>query len=118
MLPAEDGLPRLELTFQTSLTMLGVPMQNAGTVTSTAPPAGAVHADGQGIAMGCGGEVVVCTFSGVGRPTGPGMAAKFSGVVRFTTAAPNLSELNALCAVVSTETDGEQTMRAQLWEWQ
>jgi hypothetical protein len=117
VLPAEGGGPRLELTFQTSLTVLGVRAHNTGTVTSTALPTGVMHADGQGIAMGEGGEMVAWTFNGVGHPTGPGMAATFSGIVRFTTAAPNLAELNGICAVVSAATDAEQTMRAELWEW-
>jgi hypothetical protein len=118
VLPIDELGPQLEITFQTSGTVLGTPFQNTGTVVSSLRPSGTLHADGQGIATGEHGEILTWTFHGTGMPTGPGMAARFRGSVRFETSAQNLAELNQICAVVEAETDAERHMTAQLWEWQ
>lgn len=117
VLPSEGQGPRIEFTFQSSGTVLGVPFTNTGTVVSIARPGGTLHSDGQGIAMTEDGEAVAWTFHGIGIPPGPGLASRIRGIVRFETGSQRLAELNQLCAVVEGETDTEQRMIAQLWEW-
>lgn len=117
VLPSEGQGPCIEFTFQSSGTVLGVPFTNTGTVVSIARPGGALHSDGQGIALTKDGEPIAWTFHGIGLPTGPGLASKIRGIVRFETGSQRLAELNQLCAIVEAETDAEQRMTAQLWEW-
>src|SRR2546423_971824 len=81
VLPAEgSGLNRLELTFQTQGTILGVSFANIGTIVSTLTPAGGFLAQGNGLALTQDGEPVSWTFQGVGRPTGPNLAGSFRGM--------------------------------------
>lgn len=117
VLPPEGRGPRIELTFQTTGTILGVKFANTGTVTSETRPSGILHAEGQGVALTEDGQPIVWTFHGLGKPSGPGLAARFTGSVRFETPAPRLAALNHTCAVVEAETDAEQRMTAKLWAW-
>jgi len=118
VLPADGpGLNRIELTFQTQGTILGVGFANTGTVVSTMTPAGGFVSQGQGVALTQDGEPVSWTFQAVGRPTGPNLAGTFRGSVFFQTPSHKLARLNTLCAVVEAETDPNQQMTARLWEW-
>src|SRR3989442_267765 len=118
VLPADGtGLNRIELTFQTQGTILGVGFANTGTIVSTMTPAGSFTAQGQGVALTQDGEPVSWTFQGVGRPTGPNFAGTFRGIVLFQTPSQKLARLNTLCAVVEAETDTNQQMTAKLREW-
>jgi hypothetical protein len=113
---AGQGPNQLELTFQTTGTILGMKFANTGTVVSRPKAENALLAEGQGIAMLEEGGMVSWTFHGVGIP-GAGGAASFRGMTMFQSAPAKLSRLVGMCAVVEGETDASQNMSVKLWEW-
>ena len=118
ILPSAPGQgPNMEITFQSTGTILGQAFNNTGTIDSIPKSGGVLSGEGQGVIMVGDGEMATWTFQGVVTPTGPGMAASFSGMVMFDTSSPKLTSLNSMCVVVSAGVDGDGNMNAQLWEW-
>ncbi len=56
------------------------------------------------------GGMATWTFQGVVKPTGPGMAADFSGIVIFQTSSLKLAPLNGMWVVGSAGVDGDGTI--------
>jgi hypothetical protein len=78
VLPGDgQGPNRLELTFQTTGTILGTSVANTGTVVSTPKAEAVLSAEGQGIAMTQDGGMLPWKFHGVGIP---GQAARVASV--------------------------------------
>jgi len=70
VLPDEGAGPKVEVSFQSSGTTLGVHGSNIGTYISVARPDGTLFGEGQGIATSDEGDVVTWRGQGVGRLTG------------------------------------------------
>ncbi len=98
--------PKMELTFQSSGKILGMDFSNTGTLQSVPKSEGVLYFEGQGVVTTEDGETASWTTQGVGKPTGPGMAATLRGTVFFQTSFPNLARLNSMCVVVAAEVDG------------
>jgi len=110
------GGPAVELTFQTTLKLLGKDASNLGTVVSR-PKAEGMFAEGRGVVTTVDGEMASWVFSGPVTITGPMPAGSFRGSVFFTTNSPGLARLNNICSVVEAQADAEGNMTAELWEW-
>lgn len=118
VLPSQPGQgPKMELTFQTTGKILGMDFNNIGTLQSVPKSEGVLYFEGQGVVTTEDGEMAPWTTQGVGKPTGPGMAATLRGTVFFQTSSPKLARLNSMCVVVAAEVDGSGNMSAELWEW-
>ena len=119
VLPSQPGQgPKMELTFQTTGKILGLDFNNTGTLQSVPKSEGVLYFEGQGVVATEDGEMAPWTTQGVGKPTGPGMAATLRGTVFFQTSSQKLARLNSMCVVVSAEVDGNGSMSAELWEWE
>jgi hypothetical protein len=111
-----QGPNGLELTFQSTGTILGAKFANTGTVVSRPKAENTLSAEGQGIAMLEEGGMVSWTFQGISIP-GAGGAGRFRGMTMFQSAPAKLSRLVGMCAVVEGETDATQNISVKLWEW-
>lgn len=119
VLPSQPGQgPKMELTFQTTGKVLGMDFNNTGTLQSVPKSEGVLYFEGQGVVTTEDGEMASWTTQGVGKPTGPGMAAILRGTVFFQTSSQKLARLNSMCVVVAAEVDGSGNMSAELWEWE
>lgn len=116
VLPGEGSNPKMEITFQTTLKLLGLAANNTGTVTAVLM-SGVFHEAGRGVVMTTDGEVATWAYTGVGKPAGAGGAVAHRGVVLFQTQSPKLARLNGMCTVVAADADAEGNMKAELWEW-
>ncbi len=119
VLPSQPGQgPKMELTFQTTGKILGMDFNNIGTLKSVPKSEGVLYFEGQGVVTTEDGETASWTTQGVGKPTGPGIAATLRGTVFFHTSSQRLARLNSMCVVVAVEIDGSGNMNAELWEWE
>jgi hypothetical protein len=117
VLPDEGAGPKVEVSFQSSGTTLGVHGNNMGTYVSVARPDGTLFSDGQGIVMTDDGEVVTWRGQGVGRPTGHGMAVSVRGAVYCQTASERLARLNGIALLYEFEADESGKTTTKTWEW-
>ncbi len=118
VLPSQPGQgPKMELTFQTTGKILGMDFNNTGTLQSVPKSEGVLYFEGQGVVTTQDGDMASWNTQGVGRPTGPGMAATLRGTVFFQTSSNKLARLNSMCVVVEAEVDGSGNLSAKLWEW-
>ena len=117
VLPDEGAGPKVEVSFQSSGTMFGVPGNNMGTYVSVARPDGTLFGEGQGIIMTEEGEVVTWRGQGVGRLTGHGTAASWRAAVFCQTTSERLARLNAIAVVLEFEADESGKIAVKSWEW-
>jgi hypothetical protein len=117
VLPDEGAGPKIEVSFQTTGTLLGVHGSTMGTYISVARPDGTFFSEGQGIIMSDEGEVVTWRGQGVGRPTGQGMATSSRGAVYCQTTSERLARLNGIAVVFEFEADESGKTASKTWEW-
>ena len=118
VLPAEGGGIQVEVSFAGQGKLLGVATMEMGTYHSVMTPAGVLNGEGQGLVMSNDGDLLTWTGTGVGKPTGKGMAAswRYSWVMRTTS--PKWARLNGVLGIGEWEVDETGNGKAQLWEWQ
>lgn len=117
VLPSEGAGPRMEVSFQGAGKLLGQDMTELGTYTATLMPSGVFQGAGQGLITTKNGDVATWTGTGVGRPTGHGMAASWRGSLLYQTTAERLSGLNKMAAVFEHEVDESGNTVERVWEW-
>ena len=105
VLPDEGAGPKVEVSFQSSGTTLGVHGSNIGTYISVARPDGTLFGEGQGIATSDEGDVVTWRGQGVGRLTGHGMATSWRASVYCQTTSERFARLNSVALVVEFDVD-------------
>jgi hypothetical protein len=110
------GAPRMEVSFESSGTALGVDLSEVGTYWSELRPDGTLFGEGQGILTGKGGEVLTWVGQGVGSARKDG-GVTYRGAVYYRTSSPALARLNSVAAVFEYEADAQGNTRAQIWEW-
>jgi hypothetical protein len=108
--------PKVETSFQSSGTLLGVKAQELGTYTSVMRPDGTVYGEGQGVLMGAGGEQAAWVGQGVGK-FGKDGAISYRGAIYYQTTAGAWSRLNSVAGVFEYEVDAAGNTKAQIWEW-
>jgi len=117
VLPDEGAGPKVEVSFQSSGTTLGVHGNNMGTYVSVARPDGTLFSDGQGIVMTDDSEVVTWRGQGVGRMTGHGMAASWRASIYGQTTSERLARINTIAGVIEFEVDESGKLSSRSWEW-
>ncbi|OGB29771.1 MAG: hypothetical protein A3F78_18055 [Burkholderiales bacterium RIFCSPLOWO2_12_FULL_61_40] len=117
VLPSEGMGPRMEVSFQGSGKLLGQEVTEVGTYISTLMPNGVLNGSGQGLVTTKSGEVATWTGTGVGRPTGRGMAASWRGSICYQTTSQSLSGLNKIAGIFEHEVDENGNTTEKLWEW-
>lgn len=116
VLPNPGGGPKMETTFQSSGTLLGVSETETGTYTATARPDGSLFGEGQGITMSSGGDVLTWTGQGVGTIKKDG-AVSYRGAVYCQTASAKWAPLNSLAVLFEFEVDAQGNAKGQYFEW-
>ena len=117
VLPDEGAGSKVELSYQSSGSLLGAHMGDMGTYVSVSRPDGTLFGDGQGIVMTDDGQMATWRGQGVGRFTGHGMAAVWRGAIFFQTASERLARLNGIAVVFEFETDENGKIANKLFEW-
>jgi hypothetical protein len=117
VLPPEGGAPKVEVSFQSSGTILGIAVTSLSTYLSVARPDGTLFGEGHGIVTGAGGETATWVGHGVGRMIGNGSAASYRGAIYYQTTAPNWARLKGVAVVFEYETDWNGNMTIKFWEW-
>jgi hypothetical protein len=107
--------PTVEVSFEDSGHMFGVPTTGIGTYTSVIRPDGSIYGEGQGINMTQDGEGISWKGTGVGK-FGPGGAVSYRGMLFFQTDSQKLA-LGSSCGAFEYEVDASGDTTAKFWEW-
>ena len=117
VLPSEPGQgPKVEVSFETHGSLLGIDAHEMGTYSALARPDGCLFGEGQGVVMSSQGDMASWRGQGVGRITESG-GTEFRGAIYFQTASPNWLRLNAIAAVYEYSADESGKTESKLWEW-
>ena len=117
VLPGSDSrYVRVEISFETSVTLLGKEGQNIGTYEVFKRIPGQLYGEGQGIMMFGDGSSAIWNGHGVGRGTEDGGIA-FAASVTFQTDAADLSRLNEVLALVEHHAHGDGHAHSTLHAW-
>ena len=116
VLPNPGGSPKMETSFQVSMTLLGVKATETATYWSVMRPDGTLYGEGQGITMGKDGELATWMGQGVGTMRKDG-SASYRGALYYQSSSARWSRLNGIAAIFEYEVDAQGKTRAQLWEW-
>jgi len=110
VLPNPGGSPKMEISVQTNMTLLGVKARNTVTYCSVVRPDGTLYGEGQGIVMGVEGDLATFIGQGVGT-------IMKDGALYYQSSSSKWSRLNSVAAIFEHEVDTEGNVRSQLWEW-
>lgn len=116
VLPNPGGGPKMETSFQATGTLLGVKETANVTYWAIVRPDGTLYGEGQGVAMGDGGEMATYVGSGVGTMKKDG-GVSYRGVVYYQSSTPRWSRLNSVAAVFEYEVDAQGNTKGESWEW-
>lgn len=108
--------PTVEVSFEDSGQMCGVPTTGMGTYTSTIRPDGSIFGHGEGISMTQDGQGITWTGTGVGK-FGAGGAVSYRGMLFFRTTSQQLASLNNACGAFEYEVDSSGGTVSKIWEW-
>ena len=106
---------RMEISFETSGTILGKQGQNIGTYEIFERVPGQIYGEGQGIIMFSDGNSAIWNGHGVGRGTADGGVA-FAASITFQ-ASEGLSRLNEMLVLVEHHAHGDGRAHSTLYEW-
>ena len=101
--------PKVEVSFEDAVKMLGVEVNGFGTYTSQVRADGSIYGQGSGLYMSAEG-------SGLGE-FGEGGAVSYRGILYYRTTSPKLAKLNAVAGVFEYEADSKGATHAKVWEW-
>jgi len=110
------GNPRVEVTFESAGSLVGVNTKNMGTYWSEVKPDGTVYGEGQGIVRGENGEIISWKGQGVGELT-PSGGVSYRGSLYYNTQADNLLGLNRLMGAFEYEVDADGNTSLDVYEW-
>jgi hypothetical protein len=107
--------PTVEVSFEDSGHLFGVPTTGFGTYTSIIRPDGSIYGEGQGINTTDDGEGISWTGTGVGKFL-PGGAISYRGMLFFQTNSQKIS-LGSACGAFQYEVDATDATTSKVWEW-
>jgi len=107
---------KMEVSFQTGGTLIGVEFRNFGTYTSMMRPGGFLFGQGQGLAMTKDGDSISWVGQGTGRLK-PDGGVSFRGAVFYETSSSKLSRLNGLAVLFEHEAEANDDCSTKYWEW-
>jgi hypothetical protein len=116
VLPNPGGSPKMETSFESAGSILGVNHKTIGTYWAVLRPDGTVFGEGQGIVMSGEGDMASWVGQGVGRVK-PDGAVSYRGALYYQTSAERWSRLNSVAAIFEYEVAGDGSSTAQIWEW-
>ena len=116
VLPNPGGAPKVETSFQSVGSLLGVSTTENATYTAFLRPDGSLFGDGQGVMMSKEGDMATWTGQGVGTFKKDGAIA-YRGAIYVQTASPKWARLNTLACLFEYEVDAQGNTRGQLFEW-
>ena len=105
----------VEVSFEDSGHLYGVPTTGMGTYTSVIRPDGSIYGEGQGINLTDDGEGISWTGTGVGKFL-PGGAISYRGMLFFRTNSQKIS-LGSTCGAFEYEVEGAGATTSKVWEW-
>jgi hypothetical protein len=117
VLPGGAGGITVEVSFAGQGKLLGVDTAEVGTYESVMTAAGVLNGKGQGLVRSNDGDALMWTGSGVGKPTGKGLASTWRYTWIMQTMSSRWSRLNGVVGVGEWEVDENGNGKAQLWEW-
>ncbi len=117
VLPSDGAGTQVEVSFMGAGKVLGQEVSEVGTYVSTLTPQGVLNGVGQGLITTKNGEVATWTGTGVGKSTGPGMAASWRGSLCYQTTSQQLARLNKMAVIFEHEVDESGNTTEKLWEW-
>lgn len=107
---------KMEISFETEVTLYGVSGMNVGTYLVYERGPGQMYAEGQGIVMTSEGEGAIWNGHGVGSMGQDGIM-NVAASVAFQTTSSKLSALNGILALVEHHTDMAGNASSVLYEW-
>jgi len=110
------GPPKMETSFQTSGSLLGVKTNETGSYCSMMRPDGSLYGEGQGIVMGEEGHAATWVGQGVGTLKKDG-SVSYRGAIYYQTSSPKWSRLNSIAVIFEHDVDPRGNTHSQLWEW-
>ena len=116
VLPSLGGGPKMETSFQSSGSLLGVADTETGTYVAVVRPDGSLFGEGQGITMSREGDVLSWVGQGVGTLQ-KGGAVSYRGAVYCQTTSPKWARLNSLAVLFEFEVDSGGNTRGEFFEW-
>ncbi len=116
VLPNPGGGPKVETSFQSSGSLLGVQERETGTYVAAMRPDGTLYGEGQGMIMSMDGDMATWVGQGVGTVRSGGIIS-YRGAVYYQSSSPKWLRLNSVAAIFEYEVDVEGNTRSQLWEW-
>ena len=116
VLPSLGGWPKMETSFQSSGSLLGVADTETGTYVAVVRPDGSLFGEGQGITMSRDGDVLSWVGQGVGTLQ-KGGAVSYRGAVYCQTTSPKWARLNSLAVLFEFEVDSDGNTRGEFFEW-
>ena len=110
------GNPKVEVSFESAGSLVGVNVKNMGTYWSEVRANGTLYGEGQGLARGENGEIITWKGQGVGEMT-PSGGVIYRGSLYYDTQADNLLGLNKLVGVFEYEVDADGNTSSDVYEW-
>jgi hypothetical protein len=108
--------PTVEVTFEDSGRIFGVPTTGIGTYTSVIHPDGSICGEGKGISTTQDGDAFTWTATGSGK-VGAGGTVSYRGMLLFRTASKKLTRLNNLCGSFEYAANPDGSTESRIWEW-
>ena len=105
----------VEVSFEDSGHLFGVPVTGLGTYTSVIRPDGSIYGEGQGINLTPDGEGISWTGTGLGK-FGPEGSLSYRGMLFFRTNSQKIS-LGSACGAFEYEVDPAGNTISKVWEW-
>jgi hypothetical protein len=106
----------VEVTFEDSGQVLGIPVTGMGTYTAVVRGDGSIFGQGEGLNVTQDGEGLTWTGAGMGR-FGTGGAISYRGMLFFRTTSEKLARLNNACGAFEYEVDASGNTVSKVWEW-
>ncbi|SPF40793.1 conserved hypothetical protein [Candidatus Sulfopaludibacter sp. SbA4] len=108
--------PTVEVSFEDSGSVLGVPCSGFGTYESVIRADGSIFGHGRGAMATADGELITWQGSGQGK-FGPGGAVSYRGMLFFQTASQKLAEIAAAPGAFEYEVDAAGNTHSKVWAW-
>lgn len=117
VLPSGPGQnPKVEVSFETHGTLLGIDTHEIATYCAVARPDGTLFGEGQGVVTSPQGDMATWRGQGVGRMNESG-GTEFRGAIYFESASPNWARLNGVAGVYEHSSDVSGKNETKIWEW-
>jgi hypothetical protein len=112
----DNGIPTVEVSFQSNGMLLDQPTTDMGTYVSEPRADGALVGDGQGVSMTADGTTLTWRGTGLGHMTGPGTAS-WRGSVIYESASPAFAELTSVAVLFEFDSDESGKVTGKFYEW-